>query len=324
MSLPGVLLVSATEVVSGTRTPKEVQWIERRQYTDLDRLADAFGVLLSRKELRRSRGVEVLLEPPHVQLRTLPELPPVRTRELREIVRGQARKFFRADGVPLVVDAVWLAAEDGGARKARAAAAALPLIQRIEEAADRAGVKLLRIGPHGNGAECDLSLATSSARKRKRTRHLLGVLPFVAAALLSWMAVAGTYLVDLVGDDRAIRSELAQLQGPLGQISSIRTRITGFLPVVNAVRAQGPDAAWSAAYLTHLTRALPDSCYLVRLTAARDGKATIEGRALDPIALVDILARAGFENVALEGKPGETSEAGRNWYRFALTMAGPS
>ncbi len=116
-----------------------VTWTAEATYADVVELADAIARLAAEAPERCWR-VAVRLERPPVQVRTLGDLPPVKSRELRALVAHQAGRFFRRNGHPLVTDATWLG--EGPGRVAKVAAVEEPLVEAIAAGARAAGLWL--------------------------------------------------------------------------------------------------------------------------------------------------------------------------------------
>ncbi|HEV8197336.1 MAG TPA: hypothetical protein VGP87_11885, partial [Gemmatimonadales bacterium] len=111
-----------------------VLWSGQAEYHGRAELADAIARLVAEPALvKPGRRLRVELVRPVVQLRTLADLPPVRVSHLRALVEQQAHRYFRKNGVPLVLDATW------SERKRRvtvhAAAVEEPVVNAIVEGA---------------------------------------------------------------------------------------------------------------------------------------------------------------------------------------------
>jgi hypothetical protein len=317
----GVLAVASDSVAAGRETRSGVEWLERRPYASPDHLSEVADVVLAHKELRRTRGIRVVLHTSMLQLRTLHALPPVRQRELPDLVRGQVRRFFRTNGAPLVVDAVWTEPEPGN-RLVRAAAAELPLVLALESAVERTGLTMLGIRPGGEGPEARLCLESSQARARRIRRAVRRLLPYATAAALTWVTAGGLYVGDLLLDAVGVEAETNMLQDEVQQVRSVRDRIAEFRPTAIAARAQGPDGAWVVEGLARITENLPDSCYVVHLVVQRQATIRLDGRASDPVAVVESLSEAGLGRPIMSSTPVLEPLEGRSWYRFALSLDG--
>ncbi len=317
----GVLAVASDSVAAGRETRGGIEWVERRAYSSAEQLHEVADVVMAHKEVRRARGIRVLLHTSTLQLRTLHALPPVPQRQLGDLVRGQVRRFFRTNGDPLVVDAVWTEPEPGN-RVVRAAAAELPLVLALESAVERSGIPMLGIRPGGEGPEARLCLESPQARSTRARRALRRLLPYAAAAAFTWMAAAAVYAGDLWLDAARLEAETHLIQGEVEQVRRVRDRIAVFRPTATAARAQGPDGAWVLDALASVTQNLPDSCYVVHLFVQREGPLHLDARARDPVAVVEALGQAGLGHPTMSDAPVRDPLDGRSWYRFAVSLDG--
>lgn len=321
MKAIGVLTVAHDALAVGIKGGKGVEWLECRPCSHEAQLPELADVLLARRELRAVRGVQVLLHPSMLQLRTLHAIPPIAQRQLPELIRANTKKFFRTNGSPLVVDACWT--EEGlGERAARAAAASQPMIETLEAAVERTGARLLGISPGGSGPERGLSLETPQGRSRRSHRQWRDLAPYVIGAILAWATAGSVYVGDLVRDRAVLQEETDVLQRQVGQVKAVREEIARFGPIAEAVTAQGPDQAWATRRLAAVAGALPDSAHVLRLSARRDGAMRLDIRASDPVSVVEALSTALGEGASLEGPPREEIIDERHWYRIAVTLGG--
>ncbi len=299
-------------------------WAERTALPQPDALPRVLDAVFARRDVRSSGSVRVLLQPPHVQTRTLSDLPPVPPHELNALVEVQARRFFRTNGASLVAGAVRLPGP-GGVDIVRAAAADRALVAALEGAARRARIERLTVTPDsGDGTDSGILLETPEGRGAKRWTAWRGVLSALALAAACWAGAGATYGVDLAMDRRAVRAELTEVAEPLARIREIRSRVEEFAPVAEAVRVQGPEGAWLVELLARIAEGLPDSCHVLSLETRRGGPVRIDLRAADPAEVIKALEAAGFVQLALAEPPTAPApeEGPRAWSRFALGMGG--
>jgi len=265
----------------------------------------------------------VILHPPYLQLRTLSGLPPVPDSELPLLVRAQHQRYFRLGSEHVALDAVWLPAnqQNGSGPLARAAAASLPVVERIEACAERAGLAITAMGPSLEKSGLDLRLESPRRQRRHARRDRDVTVRLLLAAALVWLGAATLYAADLIADRRAISSELAVLADPLARLASLRTRLDAFEPVASALSTQGPKGAWASESLGRVAAALPDSSHLIDLSMERLGVTRLTARAADPLAVSDAFTQAGFSRPVMEGAPELAPIDGQAWYRFVLMIA---
>ena len=84
-----------------------VVWAGEASYEGVDALADVIARLAAEAP-PACRRLLVALERPPLQLRTLTQLPPLKSRHLAALVAQRAGWFFRKNGHPLVTDATWV------------------------------------------------------------------------------------------------------------------------------------------------------------------------------------------------------------------------
>src|SRR5581483_112977 len=163
-----------------------VEWAGEAAYGGLGDLTDAIGRLASEGG-HGCKRIEVAIERPLVQLRTLSDLPRVPERALVELVALQSRRFFRRNGKPLVVDAVWV-----GKGVAHAAAVEEPLVDAISAGARAAGLELNSIAPAEAGVGLSLLPRAETAARRRSARPKLRL--YAGFALMLWVSLGVAYL----------------------------------------------------------------------------------------------------------------------------------
>jgi hypothetical protein len=288
-------------------------------FDDIDTLAEALSSTFDRASVDVGQGVEVLLRPPLVQVRTLRAVPPVRGRHLAALVGNQLTRFFRPVKGPTVVSAEWVTSDDEAF--VRAALAPLDLLERIESAVERSGRRshgFIPLGGTGSGPR----LVTPRARATARRRAALSIGAAATLAAGGWLAAVGAYLLDLNADARAIAGDLAALDEPLRRIDALTEQLTAYAPVAAAVSHRSADASWLLGALGRVATALPPDTYLHAFSAERDGAAILDADGPDPLRVVSLLDAAWPGRVRLEGvpRPGAVAEDGSTSQRFTVAM----
>jgi hypothetical protein len=312
------LLIGRAMLRAEARHGASAQWVGETSYTGPADLADAIARLAAESPPGCGR-LTVQLERPPLQLRTLGNLPPVKSRDLRALVAQQAGRLFRRDGHALVTDAVWIAR--GAGRIARAAAVDEALIEAIAAGARAAGLRLGAIVPAD--ATAALALLPRSERERRertarrRTRRL------AVAAGTVWLVVCVLFFGRLAWERRAIERELAALERPLAAVLAARRELRDAETTIAVVAAAERERGRSLTVLGAITKALPDSSVLTTLAWNTDGAGMIAGagrRAADIIARltrVSVLAEVRPEGPILREPLG-----GREWERFTVLFGG--
>jgi hypothetical protein len=303
-----------------------VIWAGEAAFSNADELSAAIGALVvEAPALRLSSMVEVNVEPPLVQLRTLTDLPPVRPRALAALVAHQPARFFRKNGKPLVTDAVWIGARRLRwrrpmlARSARAAAIELPWVEAIVLGLRQAGLPAPAIsaGAVGEGARMDLLPAAERAARRRQRVGLTRRLAFMAFAL--WLGVAALYVGRLAVIRRRLGAESARLHNASEAVIGARRALHETDAMVAAVETQSLERQLVLRQLGKLLTTLPDSTYLTSLELTQDGSGMMTGGARRAAELVAALDRGGIvANPRLEGAPLPEVANGRRAERFTL------
>lgn len=290
-----------------------VTWAGEVAYTEVTELADAIARLAAEAPPGYRRLTAVLERPPG-QLRTLPDLPPVKARHLAALVAQQAGRFFRKNGRALVTDAVWVGKETPGV--ARAAAVEEPLVEAIAAGARAAGLWLESIAP---ADECTLTLLPRSeceSRERaaqRRTRRL------ALATCGVWLTAGALFCGRLWWEQSAVEHELAALRQPLAAVREARRDLRDAETTLNAIAAAEQERGRSLVILAAVTGALPDSGVVTSLAWNADGSGILVGaarRATDVLARLDRLPT--LSDVRLNGPAVRETIAGREWERFTI------
>lgn len=299
--------------VSGRGTP----WAAEAGFATPAELADAIARLAAEAPRNGKRvHMTVVLEPPLVQVRTLADLPPVKAADLATLVRGQANRFFRKNGAPLVTDAVWTGGKD--VRVVQAAAAEEPWLEAIAAGARAAGIDLDGIAPAG---AADLSLLPGGVRAERGRAERRTVRRWAMAAALAWALLGGLYVTRLVVGLNGTKRELARLQRPAATVSAARRELRDASALIETLNTAAAQRAGVGARLARISNALPDSAFLTSLTLVADGSGVLTGlarRAADVVARLQ--TRGAVSGARLDGPVLRESAAGKDWERFTIVF----
>jgi hypothetical protein len=304
-----------------------VAWAGEAAYGDADELAAAIRALVVEAPvLRRAGAVEVVVEPPLVQLRTLSDLPPVRARALAAIVAHQSGRFFRKNGKPLVTDAVWVGGQrvlwqrrPGPPRVARAAAIEAPWVDAIVKGTRDAKLPVPTISPGGEAAQQRMNLVTP-AEQAARRRQALGLTRRLAVlAMALWLGVGALYVGRLITARHRLDAEAVQLRKASDAVAAARRTIHETDAMVFVVDTQSVEAGALLRTLAGIVLALPDSSYLTSLELDQAGAGMLTGAAPRAADLLASLDRNGAAPGArLDGAPLRETLNGRHVERFAV------
>lgn len=309
------------------RRRSAVAWAGEASFGDADELAVAIGALvLEAPMLRRAAAVDVIVEPPLVQIRTLNDLPPVRARALAAIVAHQSGRFFRKNGKPLVTDAVWVGGQRlpwrRGAeppRVARAAAIEAPWVDAIVKGARDAKLRIPTIAPGGVAAQPRMDLITPAERVARR-RQALGLTRRLAAmAVALWLGVGALHVARLITARHRLDGEAARLWKASEAVIAARRTVHETDAMVRAVDGQAADRGALLRTVGAILIALPDSAYLTSLELEQSGSGLLTGvgrRAADVMASLDRTGAA--PGARLDGVPLPESSNGARVERFTV------
>jgi hypothetical protein len=290
------------------------EWAAECPWGSETELVDAIARLASELPTP-ARRVKVSLERPVVQLRTIRDVPPVRSTVLPRLVAAQDRRFFRRNGRPLVTDAVWVG--ENGTRVARAAAAEEPLIEAIAAGARAAGLTLVEVVPADASGTLSLLPPTERHARNRVARRRVGRLAAVTTAV--WLIAAGLFAGRLTSERRRIGAELTAVQEPLAAVRAARRELAAAEAAIEAMRLAERDRGRVLATLGAIARALPDSVVLTSLAWTTDESGVLGGvgqRASDALAA---LRRAqAVTDPRLDGRVVRETVGGREWERFTI------
>jgi hypothetical protein len=327
-----------------------VVWAAEAEYAGPGDLAEVLGRLAAERP-RGFHRARVTLGADVAQLKVVDAMPRLGARDLAAHVALQPRRYFLANGVALVTDAVPHGrANRSGHAPALLAAAPEPLVEAVAAGVRAAGLTLEGLAPAAAfpakaAAAAPLALAllgdrgalyvpafTAAASSEPR----LMLLPAAArrtserarfAAARRWLVLAGASLglafvsrVAVVSRrERNAERELAALHRTLEQALAERRDLdaaTEALDFLSRAEAQRPR---QAALLARVTHGLPDSAFLSVFRIEADGRGTIVGfapRAADVVAALERVP--GVSAPALEGAVTREVAGPREWEGFRI------
>lgn len=282
------------------------------------------ALLAARPKAPGSPALTIEVERPLAQLRRLDNLPPVRREHLATLVQQQASTFFRKNGHPLVTDAAWLPASNGGPREALLAALDLELAEALLVGAAEAGVEVDRLTVAMEPSAPALDLAPPGARVTRQAaeRRSLNRLTTIVAIL--WCLTGALWAARLGFELHRTRLELARL-APARQAlltgQAVRHRAESMLLTLDAAQVTRPRLEER---LLAIAAAFPDSAYLSGLSLDTLAAGLLTGsarRATDVVAALD-RAHAG-PSPRLEGAV-TPDPSGHHWEHFTIRLGSPA
>lgn len=292
-------------------------WSAEAGYGSMDELGEAIARLTAEAaDARPPRSVLVRIHRPLVQRRTLNDLPPVPQRLLPALVAGQAGRFFRKNGVPLITDARWTGS--GGKRvSAHAVAVEETIVGAVQAGAAAAGLRLDDIVPEGETMSLSLLPAAVRRQRRRAVRYSLLRLGLVVAG--AWIVVAALYVGRLSEQRKSVESELAALARPMAALMDLKREMRGARQAIEAVEDRDHRRVVALEALAGITAALPDSSFLSSFTLDSLGRGHVTGLARRTTAVLAALDRSpGLRRVQLVGSVGREIMGGVEWERFTI------
>jgi hypothetical protein len=271
----------------------------------------------------------VALSPDLVRVKMLEGLPSLRQRDLTAHVRLNSRRYFLQNGCAIVTDAQRLGSGT------LVAGTPARLVEAIADGLDGAGLRctailpaaLLRAGP----AQADVARAAALARSapvsllpdglralvaREAARSLRRWA--VAAALAVGLAVVSAFLA-MIRAERGAERELEHLRPALEAALTVERDLDATSQALAAFAAAQSERPRRARFLADLTRALPDSAFLVSLRLEPDGTGALSGFAPHAAVVLARLERADLvSNATLDGPATREVVGGRELERFAM------
>lgn len=298
-------------------------WAGEAPFESPAELSEAIAALAGEASLpSKVKRLRVKLESPLVQLRSLPDLPPVRGAALRLLVANQAGRFFRKNGKPLVTDAAWVRRSHRGRSPglAIAAAAEEPWLDAIAAGAGAAGLRLETIGPAAPaGSGLILLSVLERASRGRRSRLALRRLGLLAASL--WLLAGALVIERIYREQKRIERELAELREPAAALLGLRRELGEATLMVETIEAAERERGGVLSRVAAIAVALPDSAYLTSLTLHRDGSGTVTGAALQAARVAAALDREGAAvSPSLAGPAVREVLGGRERERFTINF----
>jgi len=334
----GIVVESARVSAVALRRGRTV-WAAEAPYAGAEDLERALAGLAAERP-GGARSASVGLADDVARVKIVEGLPRLSPADLAAHVRLHSRRYFLQNGVPLVTDATPLGKTHTG--RALLAAAHVPVIEAIAGGLRGAGLVCRTIVPL-----CLLSVPAGDPLAATRAVALardarLALLPEAARAdavratrrsLTRWAALAAGSVATLVvtwfavqlRQERAAAQELVRLRPALQVALNVRTDLDGATDALALLSRASSGRARRARLLAALTRALPDSAFLVSVRLEPDGRGTLAGYAPSAASVVARLERAGaVQRAVLEGSVTREVVAGRERERFAVRFDLPS
>lgn len=296
------LLVESDRLLAELRLRRKAAWRGECTLNARDELSGALEELLATPELsQRVRRLLVRVAPPVVQLRTLTDLPPVRSRPLEALVHTQAGRFFRRNGAPLVTSAAW-APGRRGKRPAYAAAIEEPWLTQLAEVASRHGITEVRVSPEARPS-LDLRLASwnEARRIRERTRLLRALL----LAALAWMGVLAIDATRMVRERSGLDAGIATLGPGSDAVSRVARQADAIAAMVDTIQLADARRRRSAREVAALVAALPEGAHLTRLEWSVDAGGQLSGAAPSAAAVAAAIEGTGLVDSVHAAPAGE-------------------
>lgn len=291
-------------------------WAAEASYGTAQDLADAIARLAAELPAR-CRSAAIVIDHPPAQIRTIPDLPPVASRDLTALVAHQASRYFRKNGAPLATDAVWV--QKHPTRVAQAVAVEEPVLDAIHTGLDAAGIRSASIRVAGSRTDLELRSARTRARRSREARRWWRGTAVLTLGI--WGSVGTGWVLRLTEERRAVDRELAALTTPLAALAKARKDIREANAVVGSIRAAEESREASMDLLGGVAAALPDSALLTSLNWNADGTGVLTGTARRAAeVLADIERRGLVASPRLDGPVIREALAGRTWDRFTITF----
>ncbi len=318
-----VLRVGATSLEARVERGRQQLWAGQSEYHTREELADAIARLVAEPEILRSgKRLVVELLRPVVQLRTLNDVPPVRSALVRPLVEQQAQRYFRKNGCPLVLDAV----RTGGLRSRTVQAAAVeePVIQAIAEGARAGGFQLEQVRP-AEWPELGLSLLMKEERDRRTRNARLSIRRLGIAVALLWLGAVAAGIGSHRVQSRAVEEQLGRLVRSVAAIAEARRQLHLAESSIARLDLEQAMKVRQTRLVLAIAGALPDSAFLTSLDLDSTGSGRITGYAA---RASEVLARLDGADVVtapeLESRQPRQSIAGREWENFSIRFGAAS
>jgi hypothetical protein len=326
----------------------EVGWAASAEYASLEDLR----LVLARLAAERPRGVRearVALSSALAQSKLVEGMPRLSSRDLAAHVALRPRRYFPLNGAALVTDAVNLSGGRHDCRTAFLAAASESLVEAIAAGLGEAGLRTTDIAPVSGYANTSLqsflsvvaaldgdpphlfaayaaasgepivSLLPLSLRREARRAWARSARRWVVLGSVCLVLAATSYVTGLIRQRGAAERELAALAPAVQRAASVRGDLDQASDALEILNRADSGRLRVASLLARLTRALPDTAFLVMLRVDARGRGVLVGYAPQAAAVVAALDRVrGIAAPELEGAVTREVVAGRERERFAL------
>lgn len=274
---------------------------------------------LAAEPSERCRRLDVIIERPPAQTRTLTDLPPVRARELGPLVANQAGRFFRRNGAPLVTDAVWVA--NGHGPVVQAAAVEEPIVLAVVAGAKQAGLALDNIAAADMAPEIQLLPVGERMTRLQASRR--AILRIAMGVVAIWGLVAAACAVRLVTERRAIDAELAASAAPLAALRQVRQEMREAELMVQSLAEARRSRGEALVTLARVSASLPDSAVFTSYSWRANGSGVVSGTARRAANVLAAMERThALSRPRLEGGVVHETVAGHEWERFTIIFGG--
>jgi hypothetical protein len=295
-----------------------VLWAAESAFATPDELRDAITQLAAGESMPvRAARLRVELGAPVAQLRTLRDLPPVRSSHLKALVATQSGRFFRRNGKPLVTDAAWPGSRTRGSI-AYAAAVEEPWIEAILEGARAGGSAVESIRPAGIPAGVRLQLLSPQELSRRRRREWVAVGRLGAMGAVAFLAAAAVWGIRFERERRSVEREIERLGPPAIAISGARRALSTAAELVDSMETGRRERGRALAELAALSAGLPDSAYATSFSLEGGGGrlGVIARRSAEVTARLDQVPFIASPRI--EGSVVREVAGGRDWERFTV------
>lgn len=328
MSVRLGLAVDATRIAAVALRRGHAVWAAEATYAGPDDLAAALAALAAERP-RGARRASVALSSDLVRVKTIEGLPRLRRRDLVAHVRLNSRRYFLQNGCALVTDA------QQSAQGTLMAGAPARLVEAIADGLDGAGLRctailpaaLLRAGPvpadvaraAALAPAAPVSLLPDGLRAEAARDVARSLRRWAVVAVLSLGLAALSWFLALARAERGAERELRRLRPAVEAALAAERDLDATGQALAAFAAAQSELPRRARFLADLTRALPDSGFLVSLRLDPDGAGVLSGYAPHAAAALARLERTGLvRGAAFDGPTTREVVAGREVERFAL------
>jgi hypothetical protein len=274
-------------------------------------------------------------------VKTLRGLPRLAAEHLAAHVQLHSRRYFLQNGIPLVTDATPIAPADSGL--ALAAAAPVPLVEAIARGLEAAKLECRTIVPLSlisPGASNDpfaaaravaqspvvpLALLPDVTRSERRARERRSFLTWGVVAASSVALAIGAWFAVQIRSERVAERELAHIRPAVESAIAVRSDLDATDDALAVLSRAAVGRAHRVRLLAELTRALPDSGFLVSVRLEPDGRGSLAGYAPSAAQVLARLERTGtIAHGVMDGPVTREVVAGKERERFAIRFDVPA